>query len=131
MDRNRRQYLWSSLTERLASEAAEKNYTPLQRLIWLAEHVEEYVDRWLGLLELGSWPWSEIIEHDLFEVIAIGSDLLSKELARVDAPRDVYATWLLFLARLGEIRVDDGGHRAPLLLDAIRDVRATLMSGEP
>lgn len=130
MDPVKRQHLRRSLEERLTSTSIAQRYSHIQRLAWLAEHIEEYVDRWLGLWDLEGWSWPEIVEHDLFQVIVTACDLFTGEMAREDAAPDVSKQWLMLLSLLGEVRVIDKRQRADQLLAAARDLRVQLQAME-
>lgn len=126
MDATRRRELRRSLEDRLEAEARERGMSPLERAAWVAEHVEEYVDRWLGLLALPSWSWSDVVQHDLLGTVSLGADLLTRELRQAEPSREALAAWAAFLATLDDVQTRGGPSVAPLLLDAAREVRSRL-----
>lgn len=124
MDADRKRELRASLEHRLNIKSQELRFSPAERAAWVAEHLEEYVDRWLGLLGLSAWSWQEIIDHDLFGTVELASELLTRELRSAEPTRELLLAWVGFLALMDDVRNAGERDRAPLLLDSIREVRS-------
>ena len=78
MNNNRRDALIASLKNELA--VIHGNSAKTQRLIWICERVEEYIDRWLGFCDLPIPSKASLIISDLFVMIGIGTEVLENEI---------------------------------------------------
>lgn len=125
MDPSRRRELRGSLESRLEEAARARGLGAAERAAWVAAHLEEYVERWLGMLDLLPSSASEIT-GDAFGLVRIGADVLTRELRDADPPRELLLDWIAFLALLDELREQGGREWAPRLLDAVRRVRSRL-----
>jgi regulator of protease activity HflC (stomatin/prohibitin superfamily) len=125
-DDARKEELRNLLLTELEIQSARGRFDPGQRLGWLAEHLEEYVDRWLGFVALPSWPMSHLLRFDGFVMVEIGTEVLDAEIKRAAPPPNVLLAWNEFVARLDAIR--DGGDKmlAERLGEAVREVRTAI-----
>jgi hypothetical protein len=54
--------------------------TRLLRLKWLSTHMDEYLARFSGFVQLGTVPITRLIEGDLFIIIRVAIDVVDKQL---------------------------------------------------
>jgi hypothetical protein len=69
MDPGRRRELETLLRGHLA----EQPDAGLSRLLWLADQLENYVERWIGFGEAVPSPLRSSLEGDLFGMVEIGA----------------------------------------------------------
>lgn len=93
--------LRDSLCSRLNDELPKDSVAPPERVHWLARHVREYVDRWVGFVEhpsVTTQPIAFAFSGGMFLVIGVAMDLIESELAE-DIRPETLAAWRRF-ARL-------------------------------
>lgn len=81
-----------SLITRLNEQLPDSEMFGRQRIRWLAAHLEEYVDRWLGFSEhpsVRSQPLPFLFESGLYRVIGIALDLIEREVRTFSLPPQV------------------------------------------
>lgn len=103
MDAERRRELEASLRNRLDAQAGDAR--PLTRLVWVADQLENYVERWAAFRELAPSAAAGDPGDDLFDVVEIGAALFSEEVERLSPPaRDLHQAWARFLDTLTRLR---------------------------
>jgi hypothetical protein len=113
MDDGRRRELEALLRGHLA----EQRDDGLSRLLWLAEQLENYVERWIG--------FGEAMKGDLFGMVEIGARVTDEEIRRATRPSGLQRAWDDFVEGLAEIRA--GTHSRPAALrESLSRFRATL-----
>lgn len=86
----------ASMQSRLEQELPKAAADPIDRVRWLARHLEEYIDRWAGFVEhpaVASQPSTFPFESGLFVVIGLAVDLLQRELASTVLLGPAEETW--------------------------------------
>jgi len=105
----------------LRGHLSEQRDDGLLRLRWLAEQLENYVERWIG--------FGEALEGDLFAVVEIGARLTDEELRRAPRPSGVQGAWDAFVEAVPAIRA--GAHPRPAVLrELLSRFRAALEDGQ-
>jgi hypothetical protein len=122
MDVLRRTTLLNSLEHELAFDTKRLHLTGEARVKWVVGMLAEYVERWIGTCSPPIGGMHEMVQDSGFAMIEIGSGVLSRELATVDAPRDVIRAWLRFMACLNEVRSRADHRLLPDLSAAISEM---------
>jgi hypothetical protein len=126
MNSERREFYRDFFQRELASISQQRGSGP--RLRWLAEHLEEYVDRWLGFCAVAPESTLSLVTAPGFGVIELGAEALGEELSDAPVPPDVNAAWQGFLSSLSKVRERGGRGEAEQLAIAARRVRSVLAS---
>ncbi len=101
----------------LRGHLAEQRDDGLSRLLWLAEQLENYVERWIG--------FGEAMKGDLFAMVEIGARVTDEEIRRAPRPSDLQGAWGGFVEVLSGIRT--GTHSRPAALrESLSRFRAAL-----
>lgn len=79
----------------LATEAASDRWGMNDRLRWITNHLDEYIERWLGFAALPISP-KALIQSDLFTMVEIAIEALEEEVAQTAGARSAF--------HIGEIR---------------------------
>ena len=98
MNSSRRIELHGWLRHELSRQSRERNLSSTGRVVWLLDQVENYVERWLGNPQTAGAS-----SNDLFQMIEIGAEAVSAELAGLDRI-GVAESWHHFLALLAAFR---------------------------
>jgi hypothetical protein len=114
---DRRRELDGSLRKRLAGQQRE------HRLAWIAEQLENYVERWIGFAEAVPEPLPRQLRGDLFGMIEIGERLADEEFRRSHPSAELARAWRRFGEALAELR-DGGGSKA----EALREPMAAVLA---
>jgi hypothetical protein len=93
VDTPRRRELEASLHARLAEQP------PPARLPWLADQLENYVERWVGFCEAFAAPPATQVAGDLFAMIEIGAAAMDRTLGPAPPP-----SWRAFTATVNSLR---------------------------
>lgn len=112
--------------QELAAVSEQRGSWP--RLRWLAEHLEEYVERWLGFCAIASESSSSLATAPGFNVIDLGAQALEDEIAFAQLPAGAQAAWQSFLSSLHQVRDRGGREEAEQLGIAARTVRSAIAS---
>src|SRR4051812_25170805 len=67
-----------------------------RRVCWLAVHLDEYVERWIGFIEhpaVRAEPQINLFESGLFKVIDIALELLEEEVRTVAFNSQTHQIW--------------------------------------
>lgn len=64
----------------LEAEARKNGWDVKQRVLWIMDHLDEYIERWLGFAALPINP-KVLISSDLFTTVEIAVDALEEEFA--------------------------------------------------
>ncbi|HEX8212747.1 MAG TPA: hypothetical protein VF584_21405 [Longimicrobium sp.] len=116
MDPGRRRELEALLRGHLAEQPDDG----LSRLLWLADQLENYVERWIG--------FGEELEGGLFGMVEIGAALTGEEIRRAPHRSAAQGAWDEFGAVLSSIRA---GTRSPAeLREPLARFRAALLHEE-
>ncbi|HEX8673139.1 MAG TPA: hypothetical protein VF710_14690 [Longimicrobium sp.] len=117
MDPGRRRELEALLRGHLAEQPDHG----LARLRWLADQLENYVERWIGFGE-------GMFEGDLFAMVEIGVALTDEEIRRAARLPAVQGAWDEFSEVLSGIRT--GSQTPAQLREPLTRFRATLLQEE-
>jgi hypothetical protein len=121
MDDGRRRELEALLRGHLADQRDDG----LTRLLWLAEQLENYVERWIGFGEVMPTPLPAQREGDLFGMVEIGARLTDEEIRRAPRPPAVEGAWADFSEVLSALRT--GARARPVeLREPLSRFRSTL-----
>jgi len=126
MDTQRREFYRDFFKSELAAVSEQPGSGP--RLRWLAEHLEEYVDRWLGFCALAVESNTSVVTAPGFYMIELGREALAEEFAGARMPPDVEAAWRDFASALSKVRDRGGLREAEQLGVAARQVLSTVVS---
>jgi hypothetical protein len=72
-----------SILSRLEAERPASVASHAERVRWLAAHLDEYVDRWIGFAEhpvIAEGPASQAFESDQFAIIGLAVELVGREM---------------------------------------------------
>lgn len=98
-----------------------------RRVQWLADHLIEYVDRWLGFCGLAEGS-SSFENVPGFTMIERGAAAMQEELAGVQSPSDVEDAWTAFHRLVSAFRTSGGKREPEELAKAAREIRNRLSS---
>lgn len=119
MDEGRRSELEGLLRGRLAEQREDG------RAAWLAEQLENYVERWIGFAEAMPAPLASQLEGDLFGMVEIGTRVMDEEVRRAPRRSALEDVWDDFTRVLSGIRT--GARSRPAeLREALSHFRTTL-----
>lgn len=110
-----------SLIVRLEDALPRGSTHPNRRIHWLAVHLDEYVDRWIGFAEhpaMRDPPPASLFTSGLFSVIGIAIDLIEAEAPATALPGPVCTAWSELLASYAELLRTHG----PAARDRFRSV---------
>ena len=85
MDATRRQEWKASLERELQRQVVERQLSEHAQIAWLLEQLTNYVERWLAL---GGAPGSAVNEDALFQMVEIGTEVLSEVLRASTLPNE-------------------------------------------
>ncbi|HEX8455440.1 MAG TPA: hypothetical protein VF647_25395 [Longimicrobium sp.] len=114
MDPGRRRELEALLRGHLAEQPDHG----LSRLRWLADQLENYVERWIGSGEA-------MLDGDLFAMVEIGADLTHEEIRRAPRLPGMQGAWDEFSEVLSGART--GTQMPAQLREPLTRFRATLL----
>lgn len=100
MNEQRKQELKRSLEDALNAESALQRFTPRDKVVWLAQGLEEYIERWLAFCRASPAPMSSLLETDLYGAIEIGTQCLGDHLAASEPSQSVREAWISFCTAL-------------------------------
>jgi hypothetical protein len=123
MDAARRLELRQSLERSLQSDASEHNLDARAQMTWLAEHLDEYIDRWLGFCAVPSLQMADLLKSDLFLAVEVGAEMLGEHVG-TSAPK-AESAWKQFRSALEHVRGTSEKQDAHRLRDAFDAFRAT------
>lgn len=126
MDTKQLDFYRDFFQQELAAVSEQRGSWP--RLRWLAEHLEEYVDRWLGFCAIAPEPSPSLMTAPGFGVIELGAQALGDELASARTTPVFEAAWQSFLSALRQVREGGGRQEAEHLGIAAREVRSAITS---
>lgn len=84
MDAERRIALTRSATDRL--DADTHGADRIQRVRWLLDHLQEYLQRWIGWCTFSRDTMSDVLEHDIHMMLILAADIIDEEVALVRYP---------------------------------------------
>jgi hypothetical protein len=73
----------------LDAETRRNAWELKERVLWIMEHLDEYIDQWLGFAALRISS-EALIESDLFTVVEIAAEALEQEFAGTGTPLETY-----------------------------------------
>jgi hypothetical protein len=127
MDQQRRIELWASLAGQLEMEQPGEPPGSSQRLRWIGDQLENYVERWLAFCTIPSLPMSSLLDDDLFGIIDIGTDLMDRELTHSAENPERDRVWQEFHSVVAMIRTVGERTQAEQLRESLAQYRATLV----
>jgi len=77
---------------------------PPARVRWLAEQLENYVERWLAFATIPAMQSPALLQDDLFAMIEIGTETMSAKLASISDVPETTRTWERFTEELAAVR---------------------------
>jgi hypothetical protein len=104
----RRRELDAALRTRLAEQPEDL------RLPWLAEQLENYVERWIGFAEAVPEPLAHQLQGDLFGMIEIAERVTGHEIGRSPLSAELAEAWRRFQGALAVLRDGRGTSAAEL-----------------
>lgn len=119
----RKRDLKDSLRRELHRQSAVHCLSPIARVRWLVEQLENYVERWRGLCKVDSQA-KRLFDDDLFFMVEIGAEVVSEELRSVEAPA-IANRWHCFVEALAAIRIANPPATSQLT-DALAALRSKL-----
>ena len=128
MDSTRRRELRASLVRQLTDESAQSRFSPRDRVHWLGDQVEEYLERWLAFCAASDPVSPLFVESALFDMLEIGSEVLTEELHTVSTPSNVADAWHGFEAALKRIRHQGDWQQAQRLRKILAEWRSLASS---
>jgi hypothetical protein len=127
MDADKKEELLVSLLRELAHATERGHFGPSDRVKWLGDQLENYVERWVGFTAALPVQKTSPANDTLFGIVEIGADVLGAELrGRGDHPG--IKSWQRFEVALEDVRRDGDGKRAGQLREALAQVRAEIGS---
>lgn len=124
MDPTRRLTLRSALEQELAETTNREGFNSLERIRWLSEHLEEYIERMVGFCALPDLTWQTLIASDGFAVIEVGADAITRELQNTKVSPRFHSAWQSFGRCLLNFRTSGNKQQVHELYDAARQVRS-------
>ena len=126
---NRAEEFRASLESQL-SEALAVGSEARARASWVVrERLIEYVDRFLGFCQLDSIPVSALIASDLFCVITVAVDLVTRELEE-ESSEAIRVSWMSFVSALDTLRSTESRADAEHLRSLIAEVDLALSAAQ-
>lgn len=95
------------------------------RLNWLADHLEEYVERWLGFCAVLTKPKS-VTTAAGFSTVELGAGAITDELKHATPSPELQSSWRAFLESLELVRSRGGHAEADKLFEAARMFRSSI-----
>lgn len=92
----------------------------------MADHLEEYVDRWLGFCTVEPRSMSPITSEPGFNMVELGAETFGTELANAKVAPSVELSWNEFLSKLNQIRKGSDRGEAEGLGQAARNLRSVV-----
>lgn len=129
MDNQRRIDLRESLERALQSETQQRDLDVRGRIVWLAEQMDEYIERWLGFCAVRSLPMPSLVQSDLFGAIEIGAEVLGTAIGNSDVVPNARSAWNIFLATLVEVSNTSNKLQAQRLKETFRVFRIAVEVG--
>jgi hypothetical protein len=83
-----------------------KGRESLPRLIFLAEHLEEYIYRWKGFVDTELVPFPSMFQGSMYEVIKAGVEVIDSELqaANISIQNELDIPWKVFKIQLTKVQ---------------------------
>ena len=122
MDDHRKAELRRSLERELESHVPVASSEPWIRAIWLAEQLENYVERWLAFCALPAIPMPALLNDDLFAMIECGAAAFGDAIRRLPDESELQVRWSRFAALLADVRANADRARANELRGALAEV---------
>jgi hypothetical protein len=122
-DPQRKSEMIRAFKQRLDDDTNDKDVT--SRVLWLFEHLEEYLARWLGFVRV--FRMKEFIHNDLHIVLHIAIDIIDEEYEKVpdyDSPK---AKWRRFAATVRSIGEDTDENISDTLRLTFQDAKRDLL----
>ena len=114
----------ASLLNRLNAELPRHTDCENRRIVWLAEHLYEFIERWIGFVmhpAVQSQPTEFLFQSGLFAVIGITLRLIDEEISHRPLDQRTSANWATLLTtHRSLLRTHNVGMREKLRLDAER-----------
>jgi hypothetical protein len=126
MNPTRESYLEASLRTHLLEATEEFSFDSGSRIRWLIDHVEEYIDRWVGFCDLPNSSMTSLMNGDFFGVVEIGLKVLGEELANIKMSPEAEATWKRYCIVVCEIRESHDRALIPQIVSGIQEMRNAL-----
>ncbi len=124
MDDERYRVLVESLEQAVAAETAQRGLDLHGQIDWLAEHLDEYIDRWLGFCRVPTLQMTALLQSDLFVAIEIGAASLARRLET--AGEKLQVAWNEFADSLNRLRLSTDKNDAARLREAFDRFRRVL-----
>jgi hypothetical protein len=100
----RHRELRASLEERLEKQFPRATASPADRVRWLSEQLENYVERWLGFAVLPGATLRSLLAGDLFGSVEVGSSALDQEIRALPEAARARGQWIPLRTALENIR---------------------------
>ena len=126
MNDQRREELDTSLRSELEQVARQEDFGPRDRVRWLGDRLDEYLDRWLSLCEASDATMDQLVNNVLFTAVEIGVDNLDKELQ--GSLLTVDGSWRRFVDSLHALRRGGSRQDASRLRQRFSEWRRTVVA---
>ena len=117
---------WKSL---LTSHLEEANLPScLAALKWLCAHMDEYLERFVGFVKLGTVPIAKLVDGDLFIIIRVAVEVIEEKLiqeSRIDRP--IREQWTEFKNTVIWMQQARDPADTELLLETFQGFKSSLM----
>jgi hypothetical protein len=117
--------LRASLLQELEATTQRENFRHIDRLRWLRDQLENYLDRWLAFAAVEIIPMKSLLADDLFTMVLVASETYDQQLAASPVPLPKQA-WANFNSMLAGVRNAKDRSRLVGLRDALVAVGAEL-----
>lgn len=115
--------LLASFRSSLDAETRQNAWGPNERALWIVDHLDEYLARWLGFAAMSIDPRA-LIQSDFFTLVEIASDALVEECPRFDGVSERHLGDMR--EALEALRAHGNADHALKLKELAADVRAAL-----
>lgn len=118
---------WKALLIALLQEA--NTSTHLAALKWLSTHMDEYLERFSGFVELGTVPIGKIVESDLFVIVRVAIDVIEQQL--LEEPQinsSIQKQWSEFQNAVSWMQMNQDSSDIRLILDTYYRFKISLLA---
>jgi hypothetical protein len=120
---------WKSLLTSHLEEA--KLPSCFARLKWLCSHMDEYLERFVGFVKLGTVPIAKLVDGDLFVIIRVAVEVIDEKL--IQEPRinqSIREQWTEFKNTIIWMQRAQDASDTELILETYQRFKSSLMALE-
>jgi hypothetical protein len=126
VDTTRKEEMIASIKERLTSETDAAD--SVGRLVWLLNHLEEYLERWIDFSRIDTIQLADILNSDLHTVLLIGIAIFDDEI-NADPKAPVRQEWSEFVHLIQSVNPKSNKNIGQELSLALRRVQTQISEG--